>query len=149
MIKANELRIGNWVNRNDMGGHFTVRAVSQDRITPIHLIDHDSLRNVHYACECTLSELEPILLTPEILEKSGFIFGVYTYSDGGQNEAFVKGGGRWVITKLELGGSDDGYGLAWFPYPQSQNIIPGQLFYLHQLQNLFFALTGTELEVKL
>lgn len=71
----------------------------------------------------------PIPLTPEILERAGFEF--YTYCD------------CWVIetTTGEIILSDK-YIL------QSTDSIT-QLYFLHQLQNLFFALTGEELKIEL
>lgn len=68
----------------------------------------------------------PIPLTPEILEKCGF----------------EKSGFDWFIHDFYL-----------YHYPLSElfvykyNYAEREIQHLHQLQNLYFALTGTELEI--
>lgn len=89
MIAANELRIGNWVIDKD--GDFSQ-------------IDNGEYIDMDY------KYFEPILLTPEILEKCKMTKR-YQY--------FIK-----LFTK-------EGFN--------------GKIKYLHQLQNLFFSLTGDEL----
>jgi hypothetical protein len=133
MIQANELRVGDWVKRNDLDGVYTVRAVCIDRIHPIQLIEHDNLKNVHYACQCTLSELEPIPLEEDMLIKSGFVF------DGEYYEHLVLGS-RFLIYEGE---NIDEYRLHF----TSRKFV--SVTYLHQLQNLFFFLTGQELNINL
>jgi len=76
---------------------------------------------------------EPIPLTPEVLEKCGF---------HKQNNAWVpeghesKGYTTWDFTIWDGGRGEYYYNSAEFPTP---------LQFLHQLQNLYFALTGEEL----
>jgi hypothetical protein len=80
-------------------------------------------------------ELEPIPLTAELLEKCGFEKdGIYP--DG---KSFVFNG------KYYLTGT-------WFKVHTSCGtfkVLNENIEYLHQLQNLIFALTGKELEIKL
>lgn len=61
-MKANELMIGDWVYRPDC-----YDQVKEIRHTGV--IGRDSLRGL-----IAFSELEPIPLTPEILEKNGFVY---------------------------------------------------------------------------
>ena len=67
-MKANELMIGDWVYRPDC--YDQVKEIKHDGVIGI-----DSIRGL-----ITFSELEPIPLTPEILEKNGFYYG-YTSNE--------------------------------------------------------------------
>jgi hypothetical protein len=74
-------------------------------------------------------DIQPIPLTPEILEKCGFI---------------EIGKKCWAISIFEVfqSGKDDNeffIDVKWLHYFK----------YLHQLQNIFFALTGEELKIEL
>jgi hypothetical protein len=82
--------------------------------------------------EVEYQDLDPIILTPQILQKCGF-------------RNFIRD--EWIISH-STGHADfeltpQGLRLRQ-PTPSR---IP--IKYLHQLQNLFFALTGEELEVNL
>jgi len=76
------------------------------------------------------SECFPIPLTPEILEKCGF--------DVQEYDATLRKNG--FTLSFEFNGEDAGF------YLESVGI---NLMHLHQLQNLYFALTQTELLIKL
>lgn len=108
-MKAEELRIGNWVI-NGSGSYTTVDQMDFE--------------------QWTFDNMKPIPLTPEILGKCGF-------------ELFPWG---WV----KKSSNDFGIRLQVhsFSYEVSGN-NPVKIKYLHQLQNLYFALTGEELEIKL
>jgi hypothetical protein len=117
MIQANELMIGNWVYQEYNG-----KAIQIDKG---EFIDYP-----HY--------FKPIPLTPEILEK----IGLKRDEEG------------WILdfdNKLydPLGRNGTG-GLSQrdttvFAYKHTKNILTIGVRYLHQLQNLYFALTGEEL----
>lgn len=139
MIQASELRIGNWVI--NYGKHVCIEA--------------DDIVDCHHQPEC----YDPIPLTPEILEKLGFECrsGVsemdngrthsyvwaslkipgnqfeikYEYQSPCENKAYHQGHERFSITA--------GFG-EW-------NSGEVELKYLHQLQNLYRDLSGTELDV--
>ena len=92
---------------------------------------------VYNADNDTEEGVEPIPLTPEILEKAGFeefpdSSGLYGY------EAFTKGNCYVEISPTR------GIGVSIGSMETAQSIK-----YLHQLQNLYFALTGEELNIKL
>ncbi len=144
MIKANELRINNWVKRNDMGGVYTIRSVSDDRLHPIALTEHDNKKNVHYACECTLSELEPISLTTLVLEKAGFI-NLLNEKDEPSREWLLNGVTLFMgFNFIHLHRFNQWvYNYAW-----TGDKAP-DCEYLHQLQNLYYALCGVELNINL
>ncbi len=97
MMKANELRIGNYVYDN-LGGVLKIKGISLDS---------------------TLSHIKPIPLTEEWLFKF-----------------------RLMSIKTELGFWNNGDAI-YFSYGFEKSI---ELKYVHQLQNLYFALTGEELK---
>lgn len=116
MITATELRIGNWVN-NGEGLFFT--------------IDTSSFMDILYAAQLNNGNtlLIPIPLTSEIFEKCGFNVtskGFYQHPN-------------WCNVSLKyLRGT---YNLRC----NFMDIIANNIDYLHQLQNLFYSLTGEEL----
>lgn len=121
-MKANELRIGNWVR----------------------LREHDAFIQIeqYQLCESELINVQPIPLTEDWFEKWEFykdgeywskgIFDYkycFKYRDWANNWAFYQEYTDSTDPK------DDG-----IKYPISFDI-----HYVHQLQNLYFALTGEEL----
>lgn len=128
MIQATELRIGNIINEigidYDAGGNKFVDRSSIDIIKVLP----ETIRII--AMGGPDAELyEPIPLTPEILEKCGFIKvlmhdGFYDYVKNGINIS-----------------------MPYFEYHFNDGDSNTTLATLHQLQNLYFALTGEELTV--
>jgi hypothetical protein len=127
MIQANELRVGNWIT-----GNFPFMIIKQVSCYGVDL----------YMPQCEaddfsydLEEIEPIPLTPEILEQCDFVFDGASYlaKDGiGQISYRVH---LWVINNTIMWVANEGFSVT--------------LNSLHQLQNLYYALTGKELEIKL
>lgn len=128
-MKANELRIGNWVDYEktthiitaiDSGNYGRSRWIKQSASEPDY--------------EHTFKEIEPISLTPEILEKAGF----------------HKHNNAWVMPDFNENNYTKDYFTIW-DYDGTYNLnttqFPIELKSLHQLQNLYFALTGEELEI--
>ena len=119
MIQANELRLGNWFQSN------IYQQVALETL--------EYLLNPNFAPH---SAVKPIPLTPEILEKCGF----ECVSHGLTTITYVHKGlpeyGRTCYWHAEIG-------------ELNLNYIAIGVKYLHQLQNLYFALTGEELEVNL
>jgi hypothetical protein len=110
MIQENELRIGNWMNINGY---------------PYQL---SRLDFAEYLCD----DFDPILLTPEILEKFGL---------NGTKIDFEKS----IKINVSLSNNVVYIGNA----TSTSGTVVKDIKYLHQLQNLYFALTGKELvEVK-
>jgi hypothetical protein len=123
-MKANELRIGNYLLPGD---HFIVTAIRENG-----LID---MENPEYPeddyCTKGIEEIEPTPLTEEWLVKFGFTIwkaGWMNY----QGQIYIKP----VDGLVEIGDS-------WGDTIEVNNIE-----YVHQLQNLYFALTGEELTIK-
>ncbi len=129
MIQANELRIGNFIEKKEI----TYSGLK----TLTHAIEIKDL--AHY------ESFEPILITEEWLLKFGFV----------KEENNID-----VCYQIEI---KDGYFLEYFKsmtytsliLREVNNVVGDSLFYLpniptfvHSLQNLCFALTGKELEIK-
>jgi len=126
MINAKELRQGNLVY-DPYGNEREVTGVMGNYVT-VTGATHST-----YSCE----ELSPIELTPEWLERAGFVMPE-------PNE--------WYNLIDEYGGGYQ-YDMEHEEFSQSlQNDFGwmqrlANIKYLHQLQNLYFALTGSELEI--
>ena len=122
MIAANELRIGNWYKQLHTGAYTQVDL----------FLFHELYDDETYA-----DHLQPIPLSPEILVKSGFenLFTEYTGSFYKDRLLIEWGIYDVIFARLQV---DD----------ENSNYI-GEIKYLHQLQNLYFALTQTELTINL
>lgn len=131
MINLKELRLGNWVYILDIGKCAQIKSIDSEGVT------HHVMWGHVYA-----DMIEPIPLTEEILLKCGFIKD--------------NNGNYWIDLQthyLELMSSN----VYWYPvYAQTpemshqdeQRVSINRIQYVHELQNLFFAITGTELELK-
>lgn len=138
MVKVNELRIGNlllWNTEHAGGGISKVISVTE--------IGYKIKSQT--GCHPSLDEykdIEPIPLTPEWLERCGF-----AENDRGY---YVLVSGGFYLLKNDLKdetGAIDGFALV---AAGSHGLVQKPIYkHLHQLQNLFFALTGEELNVKL
>jgi len=145
MLKANELRIGNFIFWNSKLSSpeisFLTFPVEVTSILPGTIgyispgIEHrsESFEDDILQTQTThkpLEEFEPILLTPDILEKCGF----ENIDANDQYSSYKK---ESLTIRIMAGNS-------------TRAKISDCEFvcqYLHQLQNLYFDLTGEELEV--
>lgn len=126
MIKANELRIGNKLQKEN-GEAYTVSRI--DNTQDVLVEEQRGLLTLNY-------NLFGITLTPEILEKCGFVK---------------------VKNRLELRcvnqGNESTINSTFSCYPLTLEVYGARtpiwnIKYFHQLQNLYFALTGEELIYK-
>jgi len=124
-MKAEELRLGNLVSN--------MNPRHNDSILTIESIGDNHEVNVFYR-KYLLSELEPIPLTEEWLLKFGFEF--HTNANC-QNFYYAKD--AFICIR-----ADEDF--EWFRYYNGD--FYHELKYVHQLQNLYFALTGEELTLK-
>ena len=119
----NELRIGNWVNLN---------VISQCGVSYLPMKWSEKNFSSPVADEYGNPYNSPIPLTPEILEKCGF--------DG--DEMLIKHSGNQVYLSFSI--KDKTVSL-WV----EGHYKFGKCKYLHELQNLFFANFGEELNIEL
>ncbi len=131
MISANELRIGNYVGSD----HFKDRDV----IVKVRLIGQDQaiVEHPNGLSEPMLynGEMRGITLTEDLLLKCGFI-DISSYKDF----RLVINEERYIEVSLRKNIN---------AYVSVSDIDIINVIYLHQLQNLYYALCGKELEVKL
>ena len=127
-MKASELRIGNYLEVNDL-------IVSISKIEPEHL--WDSLKDKWFFQG---EEMQPISITEDWLLKFGF-------------EKEYKGSNDW--SNYNSSGEDlESPIIITFEngeiyYSAGEGVKLSKCFkYVHQLQNLYFALTGNELNIK-
>ena len=135
-MQANELRVGNWVN--DESGTIPYQIRPQDFL-PLALPENEG-------------KAKPIMITAEILRKAGFT--KYQWMDG----YFIKTKfGDLMIQFLthrvylyftNVGGDSQGMNMRGKRYVGNINTTQN-ITYLHQRQNLYFALTGEELNIQL
>ena len=117
MIQANELRIGNYV------------SYKNERWIKV------GYHEIRYAVLYPDNSYYPIPLTPEILEKAGFVkTGRYAIGAGGYI-TYEKD--RVVLLHPKKG------------HPFVLAFHETQVQSVHQLQNLYFALTGEELPINM
>ena len=123
-MKPNELRIGSWVKHPAaVWSHRT--EVQGYGYVEFQWEEHDWAGIAE--CTINLEDVKPIPLTEEWLLKFGF-----EYSDLNGDS------GLWKIPPFQIYGK---YNQFIYDYKLDVN-------YVHQLQNLYFALTGEELTIK-
>jgi len=120
-IAANELRIGNWVSYGD---------------NKFKKVDFGVLIEIHQQSLATHNDygirIQPIPLTSEILEKCGFIkndIDVYSTIE---------------INDFEIQENENVFR---FSVNDGEYNLGKEIKFVHQLQNLYFALTGEELNI--
>ena len=122
-MKIQELRVGNYIYENN--------KILQ--ITDGHNFD---------AVESWLEDtdfIKPILITEHILLKLGFKIGVNNYDCG--NYHIISKFGEFYLRKSYKGGFYWG-----FDYDNEINNV-NNVEYIHQLQNLYYVITGCELTI--
>lgn len=129
-MEANELRIGNWIELKNSG----LIQIDVDNI--VGVVNNPAI-------------FQPISLTPEILEKCGFIRrGNEDLIFKHENEHFYIGINSHPDDYVLQTINQDPVAVIKGIHFNTFNNVGKPFKYLHQLQNLYFALTGTELEIK-
>ena len=131
MIDSNEVRIGNLVNYNDGEYGF------DDYVVIIEPHEIHTYRTI--AERIKNAEFHPIPITPEWLERLGF-----------EKRISPKGHENWVMYSQHhfafvLREITPFIGFTYHSYGTDHSL---QIDHVHQLQNLYHALTGQELTVK-
>lgn len=157
MIKASDLRIGNFISDDEgvlakvTGFNPFEHSIRCDEPEGCHiLVDCYHTNGARRTgCETDSPECNPIPLTPEWLERCGFVeekkgFNIcYKRVDSeGYSLDFLLLWRHEQSAYYELGREHDGY---LELYTQNKH----KILHLHHLQNLYYALTGEELNVKL
>lgn len=140
MIKENELRVGNIIAFDD----------GSTDIVKVNWLYYSIELGMWFVCwdkisgdgkyrfgNSILDDFKPIPITPEILIKCGF----------GHDEEMHKFGNDFNPHSEWVSFSILAHLYGYWVVIGKTNV--GSIKYLHQLQNLYFALTGTELDVKL
>ena len=117
-MEANELRIGNWY-KHPMA------------FEPSQITDTDFISSF-------IDKFEPIPLTEEWLLKMGFEADGY---DGDYGKAY-KVSGIWSCVDLQMWSNKE------IHFVTNSGCTVAKLEHVNQLQNLYFALTGEELQIK-
>lgn len=125
MIQAQELRIGNYV--------YVVKVV------PV-IVTADHIKSIAQGD----TDYTPIPLTPELLEKCGF-----DYKVNGFNHEFRRGKCDGEYLDFYLLNRHEPASYYELIHVIGKVKLVSKIWHLHQLQNLYFALTGEELEVNL
>lgn len=128
MINASELRIGNWVNVSTPHPYYGGGFKQVDEINEYGIGRTNGDSTMH-----DFEELSGIPLSPDLLERSGFV------KDGDQwHKQYREGRRAFSLT----------YDGEVFTY-QVSHAETLTVWDLHQLMNLFYALTGEELKITL
>lgn len=123
-MKANELRIGNWIEwDDDSHEQFQVENIT------FHEFEESGDEKIYFVNGGLFDDMLPIPLTTEWLTKFGF----------------EKNNGIWSKQSLQV---YQQLPLRLFWYNEDFVVELKSILYVHQLQNLYFALTGEELTIK-
>ena len=134
MIKANEFRIGNLYSDKELPN-------STANILIVQQINHkfEVVRDHFLINDCyTEDKCFPVPLTPEYLERFGFSLSVRdkrVYTDNNTYNGYHTG--YYFATHSGL-----------FYFVESSIYSPKAIKYVHQFQNMYFALTGEELKIQ-
>jgi hypothetical protein len=128
-MTAQELRLGNWIK---LHGDFF-------QVTPKMMTAY--LQNGIY-------HTQPIKLTEEWLEKAGFEFYDYDVFDSdNETETYLSyrrkhsSKSLWYVVNL----NPDGIGEFCIEWEWAETGVISRIQFVHQLQNLYYAVTGQEL----
>lgn len=135
MIEANELRIGNWVNVPECGINAQVDIIGVKKAC----IDNSKIDLYIEDPSFFLESLNTIPLTEEILLKCGF--------EKQSSQYYIKENDNANLLLFYSAGHNTYYYFADVERRQYNSTLA--ILHLHQLQNLYFALTRIELEIKL
>ena len=128
MITPQDLRIGNLVKYN--GEFYAIKSFDEE-----HVVLKDNVLAEYYLDYIGYDEIEAIEITEEWLLK----LGVFIVETCKSFEASFPNF-RFSLHKSE---NYDG----WL-FCENETVITDKIHYVNQLQNLFFALAGKELEIK-
>lgn len=130
-MKSNELRLGNLIK---IGGN-TLDTYQTFKPSKVNLaILNEIERENEERPDAILSVFQPIPLTEEWLLKFGFEWSIF-------HQAFHKDNFVFDLNEFDVGI----YSMTTF---KRGHVLNQRIEYVHQLQNLYFALTGEELKTE-
>ena len=132
MIHASEFRLGNYI-LHKLNGKISMVPCSFSHFELLHKGD--------------VASFYPVVLKAELLEKCGFIENK-NYPLLPQAREFILVLPVIGSSKNELYGYVKNNGECFVRATVNGSVASNNFFHLHQLQNLFFTLTGKELEIK-
>lgn len=142
MIAAQELRIGNLFNLIDRSREVHLPMQAFCEIVELKLfkvsfvvLPSKPIYEIENLQEASYADISPIPLSSEILDKLEL------------NGVWIKE--SWMVIPDISGGELFGWAIKVRNAAHTKEIEFAYFKHLHQLQNLYFSLTGTELEVKL
>jgi hypothetical protein len=148
-MKANELRIGNWfktfeIDKNHGEEYFQVETLTTNNEGSLGV----GFRNE--SCWSIIELIEPIPLTEEWLIKFGFEKSIDGFEMS--KDITIRNNNGWVKEMVFFQIDDGLCGVSLRDIYDSGEketyVIEIDIEYVHQLQNLYFALTNIELTIK-
>jgi len=143
MVDVKELRIGNWVSY--LGNNTRTNSISVG--------DNGGYVSTFRTGAITQNQIEPISLTEELLLKCGFEWDKAYKAF--RSESFCPlickndGTDYWRIDTSKEGYHQEYDNKLYLTSEKEYTVSDKPIEYLHQLQNIYYALTGKELEVEL
>jgi len=138
MIQANELRIGNIVLRTKWLQRYCKKPETWEYKQII--VDANDI----LACKVRPDYFKPVPINLEILGKCGFEIICHFGEPQDNNPNMDAINGTFCISK-SVNKGEWVFGFDSIFATKRNNFVWGPIDYLHQLQNLYFALTGKEL----
>lgn len=132
------LRIGNLVYNSHLERIGYIAGIARSQLTLFHgEMTNDRMKWRHDILdEVAFGDVRPIRLTPSLLEKCGF---TKSHSYG---ESYIIDGIMCLCLKNDL--------FSWYIEDEYDDCdVNVTVVYLHQLQNIYFDLTGKELDVRI
>ena len=149
MVYPEEIRVGNFVQYNPYG------VDEGTEIIPLQIeaifarigIEGYYYLNDGFENTYTYASVDPITITPEWLERLGFFLA----SDCDDADMIIYQADEWGSKFMNIVPVGDYYSVSLHEellHTNEATVNLAHIKYIHQLQNLFFALTGQELTVK-
>jgi hypothetical protein len=140
-MKANELRIGNYVSWRDEESKDSILTVTGIVLNDCVWVEWEWEDGEKDYTECDFDGLKPILITEDWLIRFGFEVGKGSTVWANKKELNYISSNEYQIFKNEISIAD-------FKFVYLNDNLISEIKYLHQLQNIFYCLCGYELTIK-
>jgi hypothetical protein len=144
LLKPSDLRIGNYVHVDGFGPT-VVRLMTM--FQGEYEVYHNQSDVLSWSNSAKFDKVEPIPLTEEWLIRFGFKKGLRSFFIGHTDFTYH------LESKADAGFTDGGYFMGiryddWDNDPETIHKFTYDIHYVHQLMNIYFSLTNSELEIK-